>query len=131
MCDSLISLFQNTSLTWGETSWPEFTQCFQDSLLIWLPCGFLWISAPFYLYYLITVKNGRSPRPVTKFSISKIVSIKWNYLHIYLGNVEYSFISITPRSSLPMPSLNFLKSTPPKKKNDKVFNTVYKFKIKW
>lgn len=62
----------NTSLTWGETSWPEFTQCFQDSLLIWIPCGFLWISIPFYLYYLITVQNGRPPRPITKFSIVKI-----------------------------------------------------------
>lgn len=62
----------NASLTWGDTSWPEFTQCFQDSLLIWIPCGFLWIAAPFYLYYLFSIKNGRLSRPVTKFTISKI-----------------------------------------------------------
>lgn len=63
----------NLSLTWGDTSWPEFTQCFQDSVLIWVPCGFLWLSTLFYFYFLQKLQNGRPPRPITIFSISKVV----------------------------------------------------------
>ncbi|XP_046560393.1 multidrug resistance-associated protein 1-like [Haliotis rubra] len=41
----------DTNLTWYNT-WPQFTSCFQDTLLVWLPCGWLWLLSPFYVYYL-------------------------------------------------------------------------------
>ncbi|XP_071111330.1 ATP-binding cassette sub-family C member 3-like [Haliotis cracherodii] len=35
-----------------DSSWPRFTECFQESLVVWVPCGWLWVSLPFYLTYL-------------------------------------------------------------------------------
>eukprot|EP00106_Octopus_bimaculoides_P021554 XP_014788996.1 PREDICTED: multidrug resistance-associated protein 1-like [Octopus bimaculoides] len=63
----------NTSLTWGETKWPELTQCFQDTLLIWVPCGFLLFTTPFYLYYLLTQKDRTLSRPLTTLSVVKLI----------------------------------------------------------
>ncbi|CAI9737156.1 resistance-associated 1-like [Octopus vulgaris] len=63
----------NTSLTWGETKWPELTQCFQDTLLIWVPCGFLLLTTPFYLYYLLRQKDRTLSRPLTTLSVVKLI----------------------------------------------------------
>ena len=39
---------------------PDFTTCFQDTILIWVPCGYIFFVAPFYIYYLFTVqRSGR------------------------------------------------------------------------
>lgn len=69
-CDSPL---WNSSLSWGTTndSWPEFTQCFQLAVLVWIPCGWLWLTLPFYVYYLIN--NVDKWRPLTVFSITKTV----------------------------------------------------------
>ncbi|XP_050416423.2 multidrug resistance-associated protein 1 [Patella vulgata] len=40
------------------TSWPQFTDCFQQTLLVWVPCGWLWITSPLYIYYLCSLKDG-------------------------------------------------------------------------
>lgn len=67
-CDSPL---WNSSLTWGtrNDSWPQFTQCFQLSVLVWVPCGWLWLSLPFYFYYLMS--NADPHRPLTFFSFTK------------------------------------------------------------
>ncbi|XP_076457656.1 multidrug resistance-associated protein 1-like [Babylonia areolata] len=49
----------NTSLLL-DNSWPQFTECFQNSLLVWVPCGWLWITLPFYLPYLCAQPPGLS-----------------------------------------------------------------------
>ncbi|XP_046325609.2 multidrug resistance-associated protein 1-like [Haliotis rufescens] len=41
----------DTNLTWYN-SWPELTTCFQDTLLVWVPCGWLWLLSPLYVFYL-------------------------------------------------------------------------------
>ncbi|XP_046577437.1 multidrug resistance-associated protein 1-like [Haliotis rubra] len=44
----------DTDLTWYNT-WPQFTDCFQSTVLVWVPCGWLWLTSPFYVYYLMNV----------------------------------------------------------------------------
>ncbi|XP_067674237.1 multidrug resistance-associated protein 1-like [Haliotis asinina] len=44
-----------TDLTWYSKA-PLFTDCFQSTVLVWVPCGWLWLSSPFYFYYLVNVK---------------------------------------------------------------------------
>ncbi|XP_056144596.1 multidrug resistance-associated protein 1-like [Lampris incognitus] len=39
------------NLTWY-TPHPDLTQCFQHTVLVWLPCIYLWLCAPLYLLYL-------------------------------------------------------------------------------
>uniref|UniRef100_A0A8C1FUZ7 Multidrug resistance-associated protein 1 n=1 Tax=Cyprinus carpio carpio TaxID=630221 RepID=A0A8C1FUZ7_CYPCA len=37
--------------TW-QTHNPDLTPCFQNTVLVWIPCLYLWLSAPFYILYL-------------------------------------------------------------------------------
>lgn len=53
------SSFFNSSLLL-DNSWPQFTDCFQKSVLVWGPCGWLWITLPVYVYYLTHLPRGVS-----------------------------------------------------------------------
>ncbi|XP_035829327.1 canalicular multispecific organic anion transporter 1-like [Aplysia californica] len=55
---------------WNETQflgeWPEFTPCFRVTILIWLPCGYLWLLLPYFLYDVTkrdSTNNLVPPRP--------------------------------------------------------------------
>ncbi|NWI49193.1 MRP1 protein, partial [Calyptomena viridis] len=39
------------NLTW-HTEDPDFTQCFQNTVLVWIPCIYLWVCFPVYFLYL-------------------------------------------------------------------------------
>ncbi|CAK6969621.1 multidrug resistance-associated protein 1 [Scomber scombrus] len=49
--------FWDWNRTWY-TSNPDLTQCFQNTVLVWLPCLYLWLSAPIYLIYLRSHNHG-------------------------------------------------------------------------
>uniref|UniRef100_A0A4W4G689 ABC-type glutathione-S-conjugate transporter n=1 Tax=Electrophorus electricus TaxID=8005 RepID=A0A4W4G689_ELEEL len=51
-------VFQDWNLTWY-TPHPDLTQCFQHTVLVWLPCLYLWLGAPFYLVYRRFRDHGR------------------------------------------------------------------------
>ena len=40
---------------------PDFSVCLQKTILIWLPCGFLWIAAPFLIYNRMKSKAVHIP----------------------------------------------------------------------
>uniref|UniRef100_A0A8C0HFU4 Multidrug resistance-associated protein 1 n=1 Tax=Chelonoidis abingdonii TaxID=106734 RepID=A0A8C0HFU4_CHEAB len=39
------------NLTW-HTENPDFTKCFQNTVLVWVPCIYLWVCFPIYFLYL-------------------------------------------------------------------------------
>ncbi|XP_051630854.1 multidrug resistance-associated protein 1 isoform X3 [Manacus candei] len=43
--------FWDWNLTW-HTEDPDFTPCFQNTVLVWIPCTYLWICFPVYYLYL-------------------------------------------------------------------------------
>ncbi|XP_075035856.1 multidrug resistance-associated protein 1-like isoform X1 [Mixophyes fleayi] len=43
--------FWDANLTWY-TENPDFTKCFQNTVLVWIPCIYLWLCFPFYILYL-------------------------------------------------------------------------------
>ncbi|XP_071976750.1 multidrug resistance-associated protein 1-like isoform X2 [Engystomops pustulosus] len=43
--------FWDANLTWY-TENPDFTKCFQNTVLVWIPCIYLWFCFPFYFLYL-------------------------------------------------------------------------------
>ncbi|GAB1607734.1 resistance-associated 1-like [Argonauta hians] len=65
------SVFWNITLTWSNATWPQFTSCFQDTILMWLPALWLWLSLPLYLFYIY--KNNSNPIPYTVLNISKMM----------------------------------------------------------
>lgn len=73
---------QNISITWSNNAtWPQFTQCFQNTILMWLPCIWLWCCLPFYLYFMY--KHCSNTIPYTWINISKNVSMP-SYLFILI-----------------------------------------------
>uniref|UniRef100_A0A8C1RE57 ABC-type glutathione-S-conjugate transporter n=1 Tax=Cyprinus carpio TaxID=7962 RepID=A0A8C1RE57_CYPCA len=50
--------FFDWNVTWY-TAHPDLTQCFQHTVLVWFPCFYLWVCAPFYCLYLRFYDNGR------------------------------------------------------------------------
>ncbi|XP_074651922.1 multidrug resistance-associated protein 1-like isoform X2 [Tubulanus polymorphus] len=64
------SEFWNVTLTWNTTQ-PDFTSCFKETILKWVPCGFLWIVLPVYLYIL---KSSKLPVVyLSNLSIAKTI----------------------------------------------------------
>ncbi|XP_031432945.1 multidrug resistance-associated protein 1-like [Clupea harengus] len=46
------------NVTWY-TPHPDLTQCFQHTVLVWFPCFYLWLCAPFYFLFLRFQDHGR------------------------------------------------------------------------
>lgn len=53
-------LLQNINKTWN-TNDPDFTPCFQRTVLIWVPCGFLWLFAALEVFYIRNNINRNTP----------------------------------------------------------------------
>ncbi|XP_062954765.1 multidrug resistance-associated protein 1 isoform X2 [Cynocephalus volans] len=49
--------FWDWNVTWY-TSNPDFTKCFQNTVLVWVPCFYLWACFPFYFLYLSRHDRG-------------------------------------------------------------------------
>ncbi|XP_014829203.1 PREDICTED: multidrug resistance-associated protein 1-like [Poecilia mexicana] len=49
--------FWDWNSTWN-TSNPDLTLCFQNTVLVWVPCFYLWMCAPIYLLYLHSHDRG-------------------------------------------------------------------------
>ncbi|XP_033224446.1 multidrug resistance-associated protein 1 isoform X4 [Belonocnema kinseyi] len=64
------SKFWDANLTWY-TEDPDVTDCFQKTVLVWIPCIFLWSFSSLELYYLL--KSKRKNIPYTWLFISKIL----------------------------------------------------------
>ncbi|XP_039283752.1 multidrug resistance-associated protein 1 isoform X2 [Nilaparvata lugens] len=64
------SEFWNSSVTWN-TEDPDFTPCFEKTVLVWVPCLFLWIFSPLEVYYL--TRSHTRDIPWNWLNISKIV----------------------------------------------------------
>ncbi|XP_076363250.1 multidrug resistance-associated protein 1-like isoform X2 [Tachypleus tridentatus] len=50
---------------------PDFTPCFQNSVLVWIPCGFLWLLSPLEAHLL--KKSHHPPLPWSLLNLTKIV----------------------------------------------------------
>ncbi|XP_041134322.1 multidrug resistance-associated protein 1-like [Polyodon spathula] len=49
--------FWDWNRTWYTPN-PDLTQCFQNTVLVWVPCIYLWVCAPFYYLYLHSHNKG-------------------------------------------------------------------------
>uniref|UniRef100_A0A336KSQ1 ABC-type glutathione-S-conjugate transporter n=1 Tax=Culicoides sonorensis TaxID=179676 RepID=A0A336KSQ1_CULSO len=64
------SEFWNSTLTWY-SDYPELTKCFEQTVLIWAPCAFLWIFLPLEISYM---KNSPTKDiPFSFWNLSKII----------------------------------------------------------
>ncbi|XP_016297083.1 multidrug resistance-associated protein 1-like isoform X3 [Sinocyclocheilus anshuiensis] len=90
--DSFCSLdgsdpFWDWNRTW-QTHNPDLTPCFQNTVLVWIPCLLLWLFAPFYILYL--KRNDRGYICMTHLNRAKTV-IGFTLWLICWADVFYSF----------------------------------------
>ncbi|XP_014486459.1 PREDICTED: multidrug resistance-associated protein 1 isoform X2 [Dinoponera quadriceps] len=52
--------FWNASLTWNTTN-PDLTECFEKTILVWVPCAFLWVFSSMEVYYILHSKRRNVP----------------------------------------------------------------------
>ncbi|XP_013178006.1 PREDICTED: multidrug resistance-associated protein 1 isoform X2 [Papilio xuthus] len=64
------STFWDSNLTWY-TDNPEFTPCFEKTVLVWTPCLFLWVAALLEGFYILNSKERNIPWNI--LNISKLV----------------------------------------------------------
>lgn len=62
---------QNTTTTW-EVEDPDFNICFEKTVLVWIPCVFLWCLSPLDVLYI--AKSRLRSVPWSWLNISKLVS---------------------------------------------------------
>lgn len=63
------SPFWLQNLTWRVANQPDFTPCFQETVLYWIPCVFLWIFGPIEIISIY--KSERRYIPVTILNLFK------------------------------------------------------------
>uniref|UniRef100_A0A8C9W2Y9 Multidrug resistance-associated protein 1 n=1 Tax=Scleropages formosus TaxID=113540 RepID=A0A8C9W2Y9_SCLFO len=83
----LVTLHRDWNLTWHTLN-PDFTRCFQNTVLIWVPCVYLWLCMPFYYWYL--KNHDRGYICVTHLNRAKTV-IAFLLWIICWSDVFYSF----------------------------------------
>ncbi|XP_066545948.1 multidrug resistance-associated protein 1 [Amia ocellicauda] len=66
---------------------PDLTQCFQNTVLVWVPCIYLWICAPFYCFYLYCHDRG-----YIRISCLCCIKTVLGFLLASFGFVEFFYI---------------------------------------
>lgn len=86
MTTILIFHLKDSDLSWAPTN-PDLTFCFKNSILVWVPCAFLWIfSLPDF--YRIR-KSRHSDIPLSFLNITKLISV---ILLILLSTMDLTFM---------------------------------------
>ncbi|XP_074036465.1 multidrug-Resistance like Protein 1 isoform X3 [Leptinotarsa decemlineata] len=73
------STFWNQTLTW-DTNDPELTKCFEKTVLVWIPCFFLWTFTSLEVFYIFNSKKRDIP---------------WNWLNLLKLGVTGTLVVLT------------------------------------
>ena len=65
---------QDSAQTW-DTDNPDFTPCFQNTVLLWVPCAWLCLASMVYLPHLILNNQSYSSYRTWKLATKTILSI--------------------------------------------------------
>uniref|UniRef100_A0A8C8E472 ABC-type glutathione-S-conjugate transporter n=1 Tax=Oryzias sinensis TaxID=183150 RepID=A0A8C8E472_9TELE len=77
-------------LDWNRTWYtanPDLTQCFQNTVLVWVPCIYLWLLVPFYCLHLYCHDSGR-----IRMSCLCMAKMVLGFLLASFGFVEFFYI---------------------------------------
>ena len=68
----ILFVFQDPNLTLY-THTPDLSDCFQQTVLLWVPAALLWICSVFYIPYLLSLPSLYGWRDKSKLNIMKMV----------------------------------------------------------
>ncbi|XP_065209502.1 multidrug resistance-associated protein 1-like isoform X2 [Planococcus citri] len=66
------SAFWDSRAVW-DTDDPDLTLCFEKTILVWVPCTFLWILSPLEIYHICRSKTSHIP--FSFYNIAKLIAI--------------------------------------------------------
>ncbi|GAB6030102.1 Multidrug resistance-associated protein 1 [Chamberlinius hualienensis] len=66
--------FWDIHLTWNTTN-PDFTECFQQTVLTWIPCALLWLTSPIEIYILYRSRNQKIPWTILNIAKTVVCGI--------------------------------------------------------
>ncbi|XKL66876.1 hypothetical protein PGB90_010296 [Kerria lacca] len=89
------SKFWDLNTTWN-TEYPDFTICFEKTILVWIPCAFLWICLPLEIYYLRHSKAFNIP--FNLYNITKLIIIALMVALALTDTINYVFFENDPVS---------------------------------
>ncbi|XP_068238012.1 multidrug resistance-associated protein 1-like isoform X2 [Palaemon carinicauda] len=98
------STFWDANITW-HTENPDFTPCFERTVLVWIPCIFLWLLAPLETHYLIKSVDRLIPWSwlnISKLAVSSVlvliqfIEIFYAVHLINVGEKVEGYLYLTP-----------------------------------
>ncbi|XP_068141679.1 multidrug resistance-associated protein 1 isoform X2 [Drosophila tropicalis] len=96
------SKFWNSTETWYTTD-PDFTPCFEQTVLVWTPCAFYWLFVVFDFYYLKASLDKNIPW--NKVNLSKLL-VNLGLLVITALDLIMALVKKGGDSSLPLYDLD-------------------------
>lgn len=103
--DSFCKLqFWDIEEVWNTTN-PNFSLCFQKTVLIWIPCGFIWCMIPLEIYYLI--KSTSRHIPWTAINLTKLIIM---ILLVLLTIIDMADSVYQYQQGIDVPSVNYYAS---------------------
>uniref|UniRef100_H3CHF1 Multidrug resistance-associated protein 1 n=1 Tax=Tetraodon nigroviridis TaxID=99883 RepID=H3CHF1_TETNG len=91
-------LFWDWNRTWY-TDNPDFTQCFQNTVLVWIPCLYLWICGPIYMLYLHSHSHGYICMNHLNKAKTAVCLLLWV---LCWSDVFYTFWERSQKSNVPL-----------------------------
>ncbi|CAL7934381.1 unnamed protein product [Xylocopa violacea] len=88
------SKFWDKELTWN-TDDPDTTECFQKTVLVWVPCAFLWMFSGIEVYYFLNSKSKNIPYSWLFFSKQILAGVLILLSIVDLGNAIHRSSSET------------------------------------
>uniref|UniRef100_A0A131YTN7 ATP-binding cassette, subfamily C (CFTR/MRP), member 1 n=1 Tax=Rhipicephalus appendiculatus TaxID=34631 RepID=A0A131YTN7_RHIAP len=96
------SRFWDYNQTWNTTD-PDLSICVQDTVLVWVPCGFLWLTAPIETFLLL--KSSNRLIPWTALNLAKLTI---TFMLFVISLVEFSYAGHAALSEgIALPSVYF------------------------
>nr|KAF6303381.1 ATP binding cassette subfamily C member 2 [Myotis myotis] len=94
------STFWNSSLL--DSPEADLPLCFEQTVLVWIPLGFLWLLAPWQLLHVYRSRNNKSS--ITKLYLAKQVLVG---LLLILAAIELAFVLIEDSGQGTVPPVRY------------------------
>ena len=98
----------NLNLTWYTDS-PDFTACFHKTVLVYLPCVFLWLFSPFEVRW--NFLNSRRLVPWTFLNVAKLVSCSLLVIISVLELITFGILKKDEEAASEVDAANFVGSS--------------------
>ena len=104
----LFILYITVNLTWYSTE-PDFTKCFHSTVLVYLPCAWIWFLLPFYHFWCKYTVQTPSLKKWAKITVTRLAMVTLlcvlSVAQLGVKINEYAISGVTPVSEVVAPAI--------------------------